>query len=60
MPSSKPVDVPLFGAEDLRAIERVNAEIARNGRLGRRRPEHPQMTLYGSDAIGFGEGDNAE
>ena len=30
------VDVPLFGAEDLRAIERVNAEIERNGRRARR------------------------
>ena len=30
-----PQDVPLFGAEDLHQIERVNKEIDRNSRAGR-------------------------
>ena len=32
--SSTPKERPLFGAEDLRQIERVNDEITRNSRAG--------------------------
>ena len=37
MDNSQPQNVPLFGAEDLRKIERLNDEIARNGRAGQRK-----------------------
>ena len=41
----QPHAVPLFGAEDLRKIERINEEIARNGRAGlRKRAELPLFT----------------
>ena len=39
-----PQDVPLFGAEDLRQLERINDEIARNGRAGRK--NQPTMPLF--------------
>ena len=39
-----PQDVPLFGAEDLRKLERINAEIERNGRAGRK--HQPAMPLF--------------
>ena len=42
-----PQDVPLFGAEGLRQIERVNAEIERNGRAGQR-AQH-EMPLFTDD-----------
>ena len=40
-----PQDVPLFGAEDLKQIERVNTEIERNGRTGQRGPVLPLLDL---------------
>ena len=40
----EPKDVPLFGAEDIRKIERINAEIARNGRAGQK--GQPTMPLF--------------
>ena len=42
-----PQDVPLFGAEGLRQIERVNAEIDRNSRACLK-PE-PAMPLFTDD-----------
>ena len=39
-----PQDVPLFGAEDLRQLERVNAEIDRLGRAGLK--NQPTMPLF--------------
>ena len=38
-------DVTLFGADDIRKIERINAEIAKNARLARR-PERPMPLLF--------------
>lgn len=46
MPSTQH-DTPLFGAEDLRQIERVNAEIRRNGRAGRM--GQPARPLFDTD-----------
>ena len=46
--ATKSYDVPLFGAEDLRRIERVNAEIDRNGRLARIQAK--DLPLFGEDA----------
>ena len=42
----KPEDRPLFGAEDLRKIERITEEIERNGRAGRK--HQPAMPLFTS------------
>ena len=39
-----PQAVPLFGAEDLRKLERINAEIERNGRAGQK--PQPTMPLF--------------
>ena len=36
MDYTTPRNMPLFGAEDLRAIERVNNEISRNAKTGKR------------------------
>ena len=37
--------MPLFGAEGLRQLERVNEEIARNGRAGQKhQPARPLFT----------------
>ena len=43
----EPEDVPLFGAEGLRQLERVNEEIARNGQAGKK--HQPTMPLFASD-----------
>ena len=41
----QPCDVPIFGAEDLRRIERINAEIDRNGR----RRDPADLPLFGDE-----------
>ena len=41
----KPEDRPLFGAEDLRKIERITEEIERNGKAGQ---QHQPMPLFAS------------
>ena len=41
-------EVPLFGADDLKRIERVNAEITKNGRRARRPPV--DLPLFREDA----------
>lgn len=52
--------VPLFGAEDLKRIERINAEIDRNGRAGlRNQPTSPLLDdldadFHGEWTISFG------
>ena len=38
-----PEDRPLFGAEDLRKLERITEEIERNGRAGQK---HQPMPLF--------------
>ena len=48
MQTQTPQDVTLFGAEDLRMIERVNEEIARNGRMAGR-IEEPSLPLFADD-----------
>ena len=48
MQSQLPQDVTLFGAEDLRMIERVNEEITRNGRMAGRL-EEPSLPLFTYD-----------
>lgn len=48
MQSQLPQDVTLFGAEDLRMIERVNDEIAHNGRMAGR-IEEPSLPLFTDD-----------
>ena len=40
----EPEDMPLFGAEGLRQLERVNEEIARNGRAGQK--HQPALPLF--------------
>ena len=46
-------DVPLFGAEDLHQIERVNDEIDRHGRAGlKNQPQHPLFADVDDDDDG--------
>ena len=47
----EPKEVPLFGAEGLRQFERVNDEIARNGRAGQKnQPVRPLFDDHDQDA----------
>ena len=48
MQQTEPRNVPIFGAEDLRSIERINAEIARLGRLARSGGA-PALPLFGDE-----------